>query len=144
MRKMSKARDDRPGLAVQACFTVGHVWSIQVYVEVGSPFGQPGGAVMFRIGMVMIRAGSRMGNGYSGTFLLKPVIASLYPWWLSGRMYTYPPGPAIIIPSIWEMIASSSGQPPASLFAFSTAVLSTCVAVYAPSAWKFGYSLNFA
>src|SRR6266851_4670081 len=114
MRKMSKARDDRPGLAVQACFTVGQVWSIQVYVEVGSPFGQPGGAVMFRIGMVMIRAGSRMGNGYSGTFLLKPVIAS------------------------------SSGQPPASLFAFSTAVLSTCVAVYAPSAWKFGYSLNFA
>ena len=43
--------------------SVGQVLSIQVYVEVGSPLGQPGGAVMFRIGIVMMRLGSRIWNG---------------------------------------------------------------------------------
>jgi len=43
--------------------SVGQVLSIQVYVEVGSPFGQPGGAVMLRIGIVMIRVGSRIWKG---------------------------------------------------------------------------------
>jgi hypothetical protein len=33
--------------------------------------------VMLRIGMVMIRSGSQVGNGYSGLFLLNPVTASL-------------------------------------------------------------------
>src|SRR3954451_11061655 len=87
MTRMS-TQDVRARGGSYVAFTWGQVWSIHVYVEVGSPFGHPGGAVMLRMGMVMIRAGSRMGNGYSGTFLLKPVIASLYPWWLSGRMYT--------------------------------------------------------
>jgi len=58
---------------------------------------------MLRIGIVMMRAGSRIGNGYSGTFLLNPISASLYPWWLSGRMYTYPAGPAIIMPSSTDL-----------------------------------------
>ena len=40
-------------------------------------FGQPSGAVMLRIGIVIMRSGSRIGNGYSGTFLLNPVMASL-------------------------------------------------------------------
>src|SRR5713226_8592458 len=40
--------------------TFGQVLSIHVYVDVGSPFGQPGGAVMFRIGIVIIRLGSRI------------------------------------------------------------------------------------
>ena len=40
--------------------TFGQVCSIQVYVEVGSPLGQPGGAVIFRIGMVIMRFGSRI------------------------------------------------------------------------------------
>src|SRR6185295_15074664 len=44
-------------------FICGQVLSIQVYVEVGSPFGQPGGAVMLRIGIVMMRVGSRIWNG---------------------------------------------------------------------------------
>lgn len=44
-------------------FICGQVLSIQVYVEVGSPLGQPGGAVMLRIGIVMIRVGSRIWNG---------------------------------------------------------------------------------
>ena len=72
------------GLAAPGAFagsaamaTCGQVLSIQVYVDVGSPFGQPGGAVMLRIGIVVMRFGSRIGNGYSDTFLLKPVIASL-------------------------------------------------------------------
>src|SRR6266536_1364238 len=55
----------------------GQVLSIHVYVDVGSPFGHPGGAVMFRIGIVMMRAGSRIGNGYSSVFLLNPISASL-------------------------------------------------------------------
>src|SRR5262249_50545141 len=42
---------------------LGQVLSIQVYVEVGSPLGQLGGAVMFRIGIVIIRFGSRIWNG---------------------------------------------------------------------------------
>jgi hypothetical protein len=50
---------DRPTQA----FICGQVLSIQVYVEVGSPFGQPGGAVMLRIGIVMMRLGSRIWNG---------------------------------------------------------------------------------
>jgi hypothetical protein len=40
-------------------------------------FGQPIGAVMFRIGMVMIRVGSQLENSYWGKFLLNPVTASL-------------------------------------------------------------------
>jgi hypothetical protein len=33
--------------------------------------------VMLRIGIVMMRSGSQVGNGYSGLFLLKPITASL-------------------------------------------------------------------
>src|SRR6266404_4945537 len=40
-------------------------------------FGQPIGAVMLRIGMVMIRSGSQLANSYCGRFLLNPVTASL-------------------------------------------------------------------
>src|SRR5262249_21149379 len=40
-------------------------------------FGQLAGAVMLRIGMVIMRAGSHTGKGYSARFLLKPVTASL-------------------------------------------------------------------
>src|ERR1051326_2592492 len=40
-------------------------------------FGQPMGAVMLRIGMVMIRFGSQLANSYCGKFLLNPVTASL-------------------------------------------------------------------
>ena len=40
------------------------------------------------------------------------------------------------------MMASSSGQPPVSLLAFSMAAFSMYVVTYPPSAWKFGYSLN--
>src|SRR5882762_9688416 len=40
-------------------------------------FGQPIGAVMLRIGMVMMRSGSHDENSYCGRFLLKPVTASL-------------------------------------------------------------------
>jgi hypothetical protein len=40
------------------------------------------------------------------------------------------------------MIASSSGQPPASLLARSMAISSMCIVTYAPSAWKFGYSFH--
>src|SRR6266446_601134 len=40
-------------------------------------FGQPSGAVMLRIGMVMIRSGSQLANSYCGRFLLNPVTASL-------------------------------------------------------------------
>src|SRR5215831_13757168 len=82
----------------QAC-SFGQVSSIQVYVAVGSFFGQLGGAVILRIGMVIIRVGSRMGNRYSGTFLLKPVTASLYPWWLSARIWRYPAGVTMDRPS---------------------------------------------
>src|SRR6266436_9840351 len=57
--------------------TFGQVLSIQVYVEVGSPLGQPGGAVMLRMGMVIMRFGSRIWNSYSLEFMLKPVTASL-------------------------------------------------------------------
>ena len=39
--------------------------------------GQPIGAVMLRIGIVMIRSGSQAANSYCGRFLLKPVTASL-------------------------------------------------------------------
>ena len=53
-----------PGRGADAqALTVGQVLSIQVYVDVGSPFGQPGGAVMLRIGIVMMRFGSRIWNG---------------------------------------------------------------------------------
>ena len=52
----------RPRISAQA-LTVGQVLSIQVYVDVGSPLGQPGGAVILRIGIVMIRFGSRIWNG---------------------------------------------------------------------------------
>ena len=48
-----------PDASAQA-LTVGQVLSIQVYVDVGSPLGQPGGAVILRIGIVMIRFGSRI------------------------------------------------------------------------------------
>src|SRR2546428_545831 len=41
----------------------GQVCSIQVYVDVGSPLGHPGGAVILRIGIVIIRLGSRTRNG---------------------------------------------------------------------------------
>src|SRR6478672_9889812 len=40
-------------------------------------FGHPSGAVMLRIGMVMIRSGSQLANSYCGRFLLNPVTASL-------------------------------------------------------------------
>ena len=42
--------------------TFGQVLSIQVYVEVGSPLGQPGGAVILRMGIVIMRFGSRIWN----------------------------------------------------------------------------------
>src|SRR5262249_57524491 len=73
--------DEAQAMTTRYALIAGQVLSIHVYVEVGSPLGQPGGAVMLRIGIVMMRAGSRIGNGYSGTFLLKPMMASLYPWW---------------------------------------------------------------
>ena len=68
------------GRSAERYATFGQVFSIHVYVEVGSPLGHPGGAVMFRIGMVIIFLGSRIWNGRSGEFMLKPVTASLYPW----------------------------------------------------------------
>lgn len=42
-------------------------------------FGQLGGAVMLRMGMETMVAGSHTGNGNSGTFLVIPITASLYP-----------------------------------------------------------------
>src|SRR2546421_196396 len=60
----------------------GQVFLIQSAAAVDSlcplpGFGQFPGAVMLRIGMVMTRSASQVMNGYSGLFLLKPVIASL-------------------------------------------------------------------
>src|SRR6266849_7112213 len=60
----------------------GQVFLIQSAAAVDSlwpwpGFGQFAGAVMLRIGMVMIRLGSQVGNGYSALFLLNPVTASL-------------------------------------------------------------------
>lgn len=40
-------------------------------------FGQFGGAVMSRIGIVMIDFGSQTGNSYLGSFLVMPMIVSL-------------------------------------------------------------------
>ena len=40
-------------------------------------FGQFGGAVILRMGIVITRFGSQVENGYSGKFLLNPIIASL-------------------------------------------------------------------
>src|SRR2546423_143504 len=40
-------------------------------------FGQLGGAVMSRIGMVMIDAGSQTGKSYLGSFLVMPITVSL-------------------------------------------------------------------
>ena len=40
-------------------------------------FGQLGGAVMSRIGIVMIDFGSQTGNSYLGSFLVMPMIVSL-------------------------------------------------------------------
>src|SRR5215831_16802639 len=62
--------------------TFGHVVLIQFAAAVDSlwlvpGFGQPSGAVMLRIGIVMIRSGSQAANSYCGRFLLKPVTASL-------------------------------------------------------------------
>src|SRR5205085_6065310 len=62
--------------------TLGQVVFIQFAAAVDSlwlvpGFGQPIGAVMFRIGMVMIRSGSQAANSYCGRFLLNPVTASL-------------------------------------------------------------------
>ena len=59
----------------------GQVFLIQSAAAVDSlwpwpGFGQLAGAVMLRIGMVMIRLGSQVGNGYSGLFLLNPMTAS--------------------------------------------------------------------
>src|SRR5262245_56629474 len=61
---------------------LGQVFLIQFAAAVDSlwplpGFGQFAGAVMLRIGMVMIRSGSQTGNGYWATFLLNPVTASL-------------------------------------------------------------------
>src|SRR6516162_6325713 len=62
--------------------TFGHVVLIQFAAAVDSlwvvpGFGQPSGAVMLRIGIVMIRSGSQLANSYCGRFLLNPVTASL-------------------------------------------------------------------
>ena len=40
-------------------------------------FGQLGGAVMSRMGIVMIDFGSQTGNSYLGSFLVIPMIVSL-------------------------------------------------------------------
>src|SRR6266446_2751176 len=40
-------------------------------------FGQPSGAVMLRIGMVMIRSGSQLANSYFRRFLLIPATGAL-------------------------------------------------------------------
>ena len=39
----------------------------------------PGGADTLRTSCTMIRSGSQIGNGYSGTFLLKPTTVGLKP-----------------------------------------------------------------
>src|SRR6266480_5257895 len=57
--------------------TFGQVLSIHVYVEVGSPFGHPGGAVMFLIGIVIILWGSRIWKSYCFEFILNPITVSL-------------------------------------------------------------------
>src|SRR5262245_42494551 len=63
----------------------GHVVLIQFAAAVDSlcpcpGFGQFGGAVMLRIGIVITRLGSQVENWYSGRSLLNPITASLYPW----------------------------------------------------------------
>jgi hypothetical protein len=58
--RMRPSSTGRTRLLVTYPDTFGQVCSIQVYVEVGSPLGHPGGAVMFRIGMVIMRFGSRI------------------------------------------------------------------------------------
>ena len=60
----------------------GQVFLIQSAAAVDSlwlvpGFGQPIGAVMLRIGIVMMRFGSQAANSYCGRFLLNPVTASL-------------------------------------------------------------------
>src|SRR3989441_13231035 len=96
IRTWTERRADREGKPALHCAAAGYdrsfgqVWSIQVYVDVGSPLGHPGGAVIFRIGIVNIRLGSRTRNGRFLSLIEKPVIASLYAWWLSGRIWMYP------------------------------------------------------
>src|SRR3970040_2438500 len=63
----------------------GQVFLIQSAAAVDSlcpwpGFAQLGGAVMLRIGIVTMLAGSHTGKSYPGRFLLSPVTASLYPW----------------------------------------------------------------
>src|SRR5262249_13225611 len=63
---------------------VGQVVLIQLYVADGSSwpspgFGQSGGADTLRTSCTMIRSGSQIGNGYSGTFLLNPTTVGLNP-----------------------------------------------------------------
>ena len=55
---------------IQCAAAVDSLWVVR-------GFGQPSGAVMLRIGMVMIRSGSQLANSYCGRFLLNPVTASL-------------------------------------------------------------------
>src|SRR5256712_13734117 len=82
-------REGKPALRGAAAGydrSFGQVCSIQVYVDVGSPLGHPGGAVMLRIGIVIIRLGSRTRNGKFFSSYENPVTASLYAWWLSCRI----------------------------------------------------------
>src|SRR5882724_10508822 len=83
----------RRGLQRRLAYAVafGQVVLIQLAAAVDSLWvvpglGQPIGAVMLRIGIVMMRSGSQAANSYCGRFLLNPVTASLYAWG-SGRMY---------------------------------------------------------
>src|SRR5207245_8293701 len=57
--------------------TFGQVCSIQVYVDVGSPLGHPGGAVIFRMGIVTIRLGSRTRDGRFFSSYAQPVTVPL-------------------------------------------------------------------
>ena len=108
----------------------GQVFLIQLAAAVDSlwplpGFGQFGGAVMLRIGMVMIRFGSQDRERILGDVLAEAGHRVLVALVVVGpdvdvarRAQSMP------MPSSWLMIASSSGQPPTSLLAFSMAALS--------------------
>ena len=78
----AEVRDHTTRVGALHPIALGQVVLIQFAAAVDSlwlvpGFGQPIGAVMLRIGMVMIRSGSQLANSYCGRFLLNPVTASL-------------------------------------------------------------------
>src|SRR5260370_9132778 len=85
---------------------VGQVVLIQLYVADGSSwpspgFGQSGGADTLRTSCTMIRSGSQIGNGYSGTFLLNPTTVGLKPSHPRAECRVNPQGAPSPCPLAW-------------------------------------------